>query len=504
MRRIRSLLCPALAWLAASPVLCGQEIQPGAPLELPVPAALLSEASEYWYGVYMNGTKAGWAVDATSPVERNGKPHVESRMQMNLDIKALGQVTRMEMDTRTLFSTTGAQRAMEIRETQKMSGQEREIVLKHLEGQTYEVSITEAGQVRREKQENLDFRLTHAVSPELWSTDPARKAGDRMYAVEFSSDVMKLTSQTLTITRETDWAAPGGKLAAWEVDIYDHDHKMKMTALVSRADGTMVKAVLGQVFELRAEPEHVAKAERSGELPDFFEEVSIRSDRKLGESPQLTELEIELTAPEGKPLPDLPDTVNQKVTRSADGRSLNISITPGSAPPVKATDAEREENLKATPRYPADQEKVKALAARAVKGATDDRQKVQRLLKFTDRHIPDHLGGEALTVMDLLEKPRGDCSAHALLFTALARAAGIPAREAGGWMYMGDDYQTFGGHAWNEVILDGHWVPVDPTWTQMQLDAGHIQEHGGGNDGRMLESMIPGLKARVISVKKKK
>lgn len=490
--------------MAGQTVLCGQEIPAGAPLELPVPAALLTESSGGWYGVYMNGAKAGWAVDSTAPVERAGKPCVESRMQMNLEINALGSVTRMEIDTRTLFSVSGDQRAVEITESQKMSGQERLIALKHLEGQTYDVIITEAGQERREKLENMDFRLTHAVSPEVWSKAPERKAGDKMHAVEFSSDVMKLTSQTLTITRETDWAAPGGKIAAWEVEMYDHEHKMKMTALVSRADGTMVKAVLGQVFEMRAEPEHVAKAERSGELPDFFEEMSIRSDRKLGESPLLAELEIELTVPEGKALPDLPDTVNQKVTRAADGRSLNIRITPGNAPPVKATDAEREENLKATPRYPAAHEKVKALAARAVKGATEDRQKVQRLLKFTDRHIPDNLDGEALTVLDLVAKPKGDCSAHALLFTALARAAGIPAREAGGWMYMGDDYKTFGGHAWNEVILDGHWVPVDPTWTQMQLDAGHIQEHGGGTDGRLLESMIPGLKARVISVKKKK
>jgi len=35
-----------------------------------------------------------------------------------------------------------------------------------------------------------------------------------------------------------------------------------------------------------------------------------------------------------------------------------------------------------------------------------------------------------------------ECSAHALLFTTFARAAGIPAREAGGWYYYGDAYQA--------------------------------------------------------------
>ena len=45
-----------------------------------------------------------------------------------------------------------------------------------------------------------------------------------------------------------------------------------------------------------------------------------------------------------------------------------------------------------------------------------------------------------------------------MLFVALARAAGIPSREAGGYMYMGDKLKAFGGHAWCEVVLDGHWV----------------------------------------------
>ena len=128
-----------------------------------------------------------------------------------------------------------------------------------------------------------------------------------------------------------------------------------------------------------------------------------------------------------------------------------------------------------------------------------DREKVEKLLKFTDVFIRDSMDTEPLTVMDLIKHPRGDCSAHSLLFTALARAAGIPAHEASGWMYMGNQYKTFGGHAWNEVILDGQWVPVDPLWRQMQLDAGHIQQHAGEGMGEVLEGMIAGQKAKVIS-----
>ena len=41
-------------------------------------------------------------------------------------------------------------------------------------------------------------------------------------------------------------------------------------------------------------------------------------------------------------------------------------------------------------------------------------------------------------------------------------------------MYMGDDVKSFGGHAWDEVVLDGKWVPVDPTWNETEVDATHV------------------------------
>jgi hypothetical protein len=105
--------------------------------------------------------------------------------------------------------------------------------------------------------------------------------------------------------------------------------------------------------------------------------------------------------------------------------------------------------------------------------------------------------------MDLIKSRKGECSAHALLFTTLARAAGIPAREAWGWMYMGDTYQSFGGHAWNEVILDGQWVPVDAVFRQIQLDVGHIQAGSGSPETISTGRLTTGLRANVKAVSKK-
>jgi transglutaminase-like putative cysteine protease len=86
-------------------------------------------------------------------------------------------------------------------------------------------------------------------------------------------------------------------------------------------------------------------------------------------------------------------------------------------------------------------------------------------------------------VLEVIRRRRGDCTEHAALFTALARAAGIPARTVGGVMYMGDEEKAFGGHAWNEVVLDGAWVPVDPTFDEVRADCAHVRlGHEGGPD----------------------
>ena len=81
----------------------------------------------------------------------------------------------------------------------------------------------------------------------------------------------------------------------------------------------------------------------------------------------------------------------------------------------------------------------------------------------------------ASTAVRILDNRAGDCSEHALLLVALARAAGIPAREVGGLAYPGDEPPLFGWHAWTEIHDGSQWVSVDPMWNQVYVDATHIK-----------------------------
>jgi hypothetical protein len=78
--------------------------------------------------------------------------------------------------------------------------------------------------------------------------------------------------------------------------------------------------------------------------------------------------------------------------------------------------------------------------------------------------------------VQVLETRQGDCNEHTVLYVALARALGLPARTAVGLVYVND---AFYYHAWPEVWL-GDWVAVDPTFGQSPADAAHIRFVVGG------------------------
>jgi len=75
-----------------------------------------------------------------------------------------------------------------------------------------------------------------------------------------------------------------------------------------------------------------------------------------------------------------------------------------------------------------------------------------------------------------LESRSGDCNELTVLYVALARAAGLPARPVSGLLWRGGRFYY---HAWAEVYL-GRWVAVDPLLGQLPADATRVRLVEGG------------------------
>jgi hypothetical protein len=143
--------------------------------------------------------------------------------------------------------------------------------------------------------------------------------------------------------------------------------------------------------------------------------------------------------------------------------------------------ADHSEDLRATTFLQVENPKIRAATRAAVGDERDALRAARRINDWvyrTLRKVPTISIPNALQVLDMGE---GDCNEHAVLFTAMARAAGIPARMVAGTVYLDG---AFLYHAWCEVWLD-RWIPIDPALHQFPADATHIKFVVGGPDAEL-------------------
>lgn len=102
------------------------------------------------------------------------------------------------------------------------------------------------------------------------------------------------------------------------------------------------------------------------------------------------------------------------------------------------------------------------LAEEAKKGASDVFSILRNLNEFVIQRLKYGAPIDGLyTVDQVLKNEQVDCGGFDVLFIALCRVLGIPARLVSGF-WIGHKKNTM--HAWAEVLLpDGQWLPLDPS-----------------------------------------
>ena len=177
-------------------------------------------------------------------------------------------------------------------------------------------------------------------------------------------------------------------------------------------------------------------------------------------------------------LPEIPENPFTQVVKK-EGNTLRLLLTQHDDPlantpyPLpKDHDPALDEFLKATPLMEVDDPLVRSHAKRAVRDAKDMRTAAANISDYVFRMLCG-LGSPDIgqpTAKQILQEPAGDCSEHCLLFTALCRAAGVPARRCSGFVCIGGDW---GGHAWCEIWV-GKWIGADPTTNEIGTRARYI------------------------------
>jgi hypothetical protein len=461
------------------------------PTRLPLPDTGPPAAATYWYGLYMQGTKVGWARVTDG---RTAEGTLVEEWEVEGKFAAMGEKfdfrarERIEFESRPPYAVARAT-------SEVTTGPARLKVSLERAEHGYRAVIAGPGGEQVKTIQELDYTFADTWTNAEWFRQ-GRRAGDNLTVRSLDLEEIRTDADTYHVDEVSEAILHGIAVRCYRGRAVSSSAG-EVGSYTATSTGDFVQLTFAEIFEARLEDETTAKQITRSQ--DLFVMGTVPIDRPLGDPEGVAGLVLEAT---GEGAAKLTSGPRQSIEEPDGRRVLRVGATHGIV--QTATEDEIHEALASTTEFPAGDERIVALAREAVGDAKTDEEKLRRLLKFVSGYVEDAISGaDAFSALDVVAARRGDCTEHAALFTAVARAAGIPARPVWGFMYMGDGVKAFGGHAWNEVVLEGKWVAVDPTWNQMEIDATHIAIGHGDRGQVTYASALGRLKFRLVSVDRK-
>jgi hypothetical protein len=127
-----------------------------------------------------------------------------------------------------------------------------------------------------------------------------------------------------------------------------------------------------------------------------------------------------------------------------------------------------EDSLAATPFCQSDDPEIEAAAKKIVGSERNAWRAAKKIADWVGREMTPNYNVGFASAKEILQNMEGDCTEHTVIFVALCRAVGIPARAAVGVMYGSG---IFAYHMWPEVYV-GRWVDLDAKWLAFDKESG--------------------------------
>jgi transglutaminase-like putative cysteine protease len=232
----------------------------------------------------------------------------------------------------------------------------------------------------------------------------------------------------------------------------------------------LTRATLGPglVIETRKVTKELALA--PDEPADILLASFVKPDKPIARPREVRRLEIVVSAaqPLTQPL-TLPSDPCQHVEAAAGG-ALKVTLQAAAGDPqgsyaLPYAGSEYAALLQPNKWLETKDPLVVSMAAEALKGEKDALKAARNIERYVHEAITEKgLGLGMATAAETAAQKAGDCTEHAVLAAALARAAGMPSRVVGGLVYVqplpGAEEGAFGYHMWTEVYV-GEWLPLD-------------------------------------------
>lgn len=501
-KRVRHALGIAIVlfWAAMMVLLARREQEARRPREAPpvdwqATAACSSGPGgkrEEWLGVYLNGSKLGYAVNTTQPMAAGYRVAVRSHIILPVqgEMRAVDLDSSADIDSAHHLRTFDARMRSDLQDLHVQGKTEPgKLALTIETGGTKSTrtvplskpivipdAITQvlARQGKLRPNTLHKFEIFDPMSLAPGEATIAIKGMEKVAGVEKPVDALR-AEIVYKGFHTTAWLTPEGDTLKEESSMgltmvrQTREAAMQSAPISPSADLIMQVAIPTNIPIRHPRSTRLLRADLTGV---DFENLTLATDNQKVENTETGQVEIRAEEPDPDQAPTLPVRA------------------PGMAPYL-AADAFVQSDAPA----------IKAAAKEAAGGETNSWKAAVAINKWVNHALKKSPTISVPSALDVLRTREGDCNEHTTLFVALARAQGIPAEICAGIVYVND---SFFYHAWPRVWV-GRWVSMDPTFGQDVADATHIElVHGGLDRQAEIMRLVGRLHVRVISFEEKK
>ncbi|OGT99522.1 MAG: transglutaminase [Geobacteraceae bacterium GWC2_48_7] len=450
---------------------------------------------ERWYGIYADNERVGFYRQNTDSTSDGYRFEGTGIVRM----KVMGFAKDSSFRESYLVAKNLALRSFEVE--QKING-----IFSRVTGKISDSSLrlkTESNGKVSEKLLRLKTDIIPASALNLYPLMRDATAG-RSYKVQvFESEEVKIKEVNVNVLGEeqTPEGQPALKLRNNLYPFVNND------IWIDKKGNTLYESVRDGLVITRSEDPKALGAFVANLLvarKDLIHDFSlIRTLPPLKDQQKLKGLTVEISGWDDS-LP-LQQDGRQAMEKSEQGRLLirtDTAIQAPRDPPVADRIAELADfsYLRAGKNIESDAPEIVARAKELAAGNKNSLETVKTFAIWTADYLKDTLDDNP-SAMAALKAKSGNAQAHARLFTALARAAGIPTRYVAGLISL--EGKGFVYHSWAECLLGGEWIAVDPTYAQAPADPAHLKFITGDdyNDIAPLVSLIGRLRINILDMK---
>ncbi len=435
-----------------------------------------------WFGIYQQGRKIGYAHTRTLPEGDAYHLYEESE----LDILALGQMQRVKTVINSYTTKNFLLKYFDFTLQSQLTTMElKGAVVKN----QLVLDISTGGRTRKEHVKLTEPPyLSPNIKPALilLGLEPGRKYRFSLF------NPATMNSEDAYVTVEAKESIKVGDKEQAVYKLKESFQGMEAVSWVTE-DGETIKeeSALGYVL-LKETMTEAMKRDKEGPKVDIISLTMIPSD-PIRDSDNVKHLTARL---KNVPLQGYDLDGGRQALK---GDAVEITVGPPSTSyRLPYAGKEQLDYLKPNALIQSDDKTIKKQAARILSGERDAVTAAKKLNEWVYNSLQKKAVVSIPSALEVLKQKVGDCNEHTTLYTALARAVGLPTRMAAGIVYMENGFYY---HAWPEVWL-GAWTAIDPTLGQFPADATHIR-FIAGDLGRQSEIMrlVGKLKVEVLEYK---